>query len=106
MNAWQVILDLADEDLIEDRHVDAVDALVRSARQARIANPHDTVAGELLDRLERGVLIDAAIAAVEELVAARRNLVLIDAGRRDLRDDELGVGMVMRRRAPEPLHAA
>lgn len=107
MNAWQVVVQLADEDLIEPHHLDAVEALVRSARLAGIANPHDAVAGALVDRLEDGLLIDAAIASVEELVAIRHNIMLIESGRRALRHDELGTGMVVRGRfAPEPLHAA
>lgn len=107
MNAWQVVLQLAEEDLIEPRHVAAVDALVRSARLARVANAHDAVAGALLDRLEDGLLIDAAIASVEELLAIRHNVMLIESGRRALSDEELVTGMVVRGRfTPEPLHAA
>ena len=81
MNAWPMVVRLAEEDLIEPRHLAAIEATVRSAKLARMGHPHDAVAAALLERLEDGLPIDEAIARVEELVAIHHNRMLIESGR-------------------------
>jgi hypothetical protein len=107
MHAWSMVEQLADEELIDARHLASVEALVRSARRARVSNPEEAVAAALLSRLECGMLIDDAIARVEELVAVQHNRMLIDAGRRAYLVAEAdAVVLTLPQAVVEPVHAA
>lgn len=107
MNAWQTVVRLADEDLIEDDHLEAVERCVRLARRALIGNAHEVVAAALLAQLEDGVLIDAAIAHVEDMVMIHhRRSLLASAGRRSQGDGTTTFGTRRPTYTGHPVHAA
>lgn len=87
MDAWSTIIRLIEDELVQPEEIDRVEAIVRSAALARITAPRQVVGEAVMDRLEAGVPMAAALDLVEELVAIRHNRMLIEAGRRGIADE-------------------
>lgn len=106
MNAWSMIIELVDEELMSEDELAHVERIVRSAALARVGDAREVVAQAIVERLQAGASVAMALDVVEELVAIRHNQMLIDAGRRGYDDDEDTNVVRLRFRRSHPVYAA
>jgi len=105
MNAWSILTQLVDEELIDERQRTELHELVRSAALAGVRHPQWVVARRVLDRLETGDSVDEALLSVGDLVAIHHNRMLIDRCR-GLTDVLSPAVIELPTLASHPIHAA